>query len=92
MKKLTKAQRRKIYLEAAKVVNNSHAYNICGCFAISEAAQGNGYLWRNEFLNNYPEYSLFSPEDYLQGNAFFRGENERKERITALLLASEMCK
>jgi hypothetical protein len=81
-------ERRDIYLKAAELIY-SQKEDYC-CDAIREVCVV--YLTTYEISEHLPEFWLLHPDPLNHFFIWFNGDNSREERITALLLAAELCK
>lgn len=81
--KISKENRRKIYLKVAKEIAklNNNFTGIC--------AKLDNYSGNTETTNTYPEFKLFSPSNII--NEYCYWFDTKDERIICMLLCSEMC-
>lgn len=106
--KLTKAQKREVYIEAAERIKNG--LSGCCCFALQKAMVNNKY--KVNLSKDFKEFLLFDPgcgignlwfglPEYINysysptgliGARAFTNYENQNARITCLLLCAEMCK
>jgi hypothetical protein len=83
----TKSERREIYLKAAEHIDNELWWCICGVFHRMGIPHKEGEMTEN-YKKKFPEFALFDPE---HDSKIWFPVHEKKARVFALLLMSEMC-
>lgn len=84
MKKLTKTQRRKVYLEVAKDLFVIHEFL---CIALEDYGNMDDFIEFNLFNPRNPRFKVW----FGVGNGIYTEEDKRNARIICMLLCYEMC-